>query len=182
MRKSLCAGVLVLAAALSIASPASAAPCAGADQVPSAGSLDEARDATLCLLNAERARRGLRPLHANRRLRHAAERYSRHMVRFNFFDHVSRVNGSTLMSRVRRTDYLADARGWALGENIAWGADHRGTPAEIVDSWMHSAGHRANILSRNYSEIGVGIAPGAPAQLPDGMAAATYTTDFGARG
>ena len=47
---------------------------------------------------------------------------------------------------------------------------------------MHSPGHKANILTPSYRDIGIGIALGAPAKLPDGMPAATYTTDFGARG
>jgi uncharacterized protein YkwD len=46
--------------------------------------------------------------------------------------------------------------------------------------WMHSPGHRANILSRTFKEIGIGIARGAP-ESGQGGDAATYTTDFGFR-
>jgi uncharacterized protein YkwD len=183
VRKSLCACAVALAAALAPATPAVAAPsCAAADEIPTRTAIDEAAAATLCLLNRERAERGLRRLHSNRRLRRAAERYSRHMVRHNFFDHVSRVNGSTLIGRIKRSAYLSETRAWSLGENIAWGAGHRATPRQTVAAWMRSPGHRANILGRHFDEIGVGIAPGAPADLPGGFAAATYTTDFGARG
>ena len=184
MRKSLISCAATLAAGLALAAvpaSASAAACDAADEIPSAGTLDDARDATLCLLNRERTSRGLRKLRSNGRLREAAERYSRHMVARNFFDHVS-PTGSTMTGRIKATDYLDDARGWSLGENIAWGGGRLATPSEIVDAWMHSAGHRANILSRAFDEIGVGIAPGAPRRLPGGMDAATYTTDFGARG
>jgi uncharacterized protein YkwD len=103
-------------------------------------------------------------------------------VRHDFFDHVSRVTGSTLVGRVKRTAYLARAQGWSLGENLAWGAGSRATPRETVQAWMRSPGHRQNILTRNFREIGVGVVLGAPADLPNGLRAATYTTDFGARG
>ena len=52
-----------------------------------------------------------------------------------------------------------------------------GTPEAIVDAWMNSSGHRANILSRDFREIGVGFSPG----TPNGGSATggIYTTDFG---
>jgi uncharacterized protein YkwD len=86
------------------------------------------------------------------------------------------------MTRVRSTAYLASANGWALGENIAWGAGSLATPTATVRAWMHSAGHRHNILTGRFSEIGIGVVPGAPVALPADMNAATYTTDFGTRG
>src|SRR4051794_4780774 len=97
------------AAVLVVAAPASAgaAPsnCPGADALPTPSTLSAARSATLCLLNTVRRADSLRPLHANRRLRRAADRYSRQMVRRSFFNHVS-PTGSTLVSRVRATHYL----------------------------------------------------------------------------
>ena len=45
----------------------------------------------------------------------------------------------------------------------------------MVRAWMNSAGHRANILSRSFKQIGIGIANGAP----NGGSGATYATDFG---
>ena len=174
----------IAAAALSaalFAAPASASPCPGGDVVPSNANVPQARHATLCLLNHERAMHGLRRLHASRKLRSAASAYSWAMVRNDFFDHVS-PSGSTLLGRVRKTAYLSSAHGWALGENLAWGAGSLATPRQTVRAWMHSAGHRHNILTGRFNEIGIGIAPGAPVRLPAGMPAATYTTDFGTRG
>jgi len=169
-----------LAAAV-CAAPASAQPCPGGDVTPTAANVAQARHATLCLLNHERKMRGLHRLRSSRSLRGAASAYSWAMVRDDFFNHVS-PSGSTLVGRVRRTAYLARARGWMLGENIAWGAGSLATPRQTVNAWMHSAGHRHNILTARFTEIGIGIAPGAPVRLPDGLSAATYTTDFGARG
>src|SRR3954452_2966821 len=174
-------GAAALTAALAAPASAFASPCPGGDAVPTATNIVQARHATLCLLNHERRMHGLRRLRASHSLRTAANAYSWSMVRDDFFDHVS-PGGSTLVGRVRKTAYLSSARGWALGENLAWGAGALATPRQTVRAWMPSAGHRHNILTGRFREIGIGIAPGAPVRLPDGMPAATYTTDFGARG
>jgi uncharacterized protein YkwD len=175
------AGAAVLAAAAAPAA-ANAAPasCPGADTLPTPSTIATARAATLCLLNQIRRAHGECPLHGNRRLRRAAQRYSRAMVAHDFFNHVS-PGGSTLFTRVRATRYLRSARSWALGENIAWGSGHFATPRDTVSMWMHSAGHRHNILTARFREIGIGIAVGAPVRAVAGLPAATYTTDFGVR-
>ena len=69
--------------------------------------------------------------------------------------------------------------GWTLGENLAWGSYQLATPKSIVRSWMHSPGHRANILNADFHEIGVGVVEGAPE--PGVESAATYATSFGTR-
>jgi uncharacterized protein YkwD len=178
--RRLLTGAVTLVAAL-LAVPAAALACDNADDIPTAASISDARDATLCLLNMERTSRGLSKLRSNSRLQDAAQGYSRSMVVNNFFDHVS-PGGSTLVTRVKATRYLNNANGWMLGENIAWGGSTRATPRETVQAWMNSAGHKRNILTSAFTDIGIGIALGAPATLPDGMASATYTTDFGQRG
>ncbi len=94
------------------------------------------------------------------------------MASHNFFAH------GDFVGRIRSARYLRGARGWTVGENIAWGSWDYATPASIVDGWMHSPGHRANILHRAFREIGVGVAIGAPSPV-GGQPAATYTTDFG---
>lgn len=156
---------------------AGAASCPDARLKPSHSNAERVRAATLCLLNRERTRRGLRKLRADDALRGAGQRYAKAMVRQRFFDHVS-PSGSTLTTRVRATSYPRGARRVSLGENIAWGAGGRATPAAIVDSWMHSAGHRRNILDRSFREIGIGVVRGTPTGRTGG---ATYVTDFGMR-
>ena len=154
--------------------------CLDADRTPTVDNAVALRNATLCLLNEERASRGLKPLKANTALRRAAQKHSRRMVQEGFFDHVS-PGGSTLISRVKRgTSYLSGALKWSLGENIAWGCGHLATPGETVEGWMGSAGHRRNILNRRFHHIGIGVAIGAPEDATGGPAA-TYTTDFGSR-
>jgi uncharacterized protein YkwD len=183
LRRPLLAAPLA-ALALLAPSPATAQSpdCAGADVLPTPASLDAARDATLCLLNAERQERGLRPLRQNDKLGVAAESYSREMVEHKFFAHVSAATGSTLRDRVSATTYLRGASGWQLGENLAWGSGELSTPARTVVAWMRSPGHRDNILTRRFREIGIGIVAGAPTRVPDSLSAATYTTEFGVRG
>jgi uncharacterized protein YkwD len=175
--------VAVLTVSLSLAAPgvaSAAAACPGADLTPSSENVSQIRTATLCLLNRERTRRGMKRLSESPQLRKTAENYSRTMVAQSFFDHVS-PGGSTLLSRVKRsTAYLENVRSWALGENIAWGTGELATPAETMKGWMASSGHRHNILNRRFRHVGIGIALGAPVDA-QGLPAATYTTDFGYR-
>ena len=159
---------------------AQSSSCANTDVTPSPSSMPIVRTAILCLLNAQRGAHGKLALHANASLAHAAGNYSLAMVHEGFFDHVS-PGGSTLVSRVHRTTYLNGVRGWMLAENIAYGTGGDSTPKAIVNMWMHSAGHRANILNPQYRDIGIGAALGAPVQVSGASAAATYTTDFGQR-
>jgi len=170
---------LLVTASCLFAAPAAQAHgsrCPGADTAPTAHNLRQERAATLCLLNAQRAARGLRPLRANARLAIAAERHSADMAVHHYFAHVA-PSGLDPVARLERIGYVAGSGSWTVGENIAWGGGPLASPRAIVKMWMHSPGHRANILQRSFREIGVGVVPSAP----DGPGA-TYTTDFGARG
>jgi uncharacterized protein YkwD len=170
---------LTTAAVAPAAEASSAHACSGANRVPTAANLARASHATLCLLNAQRAAHGLRRLKASRMLDRSARRYARSMVAHDFFSHVS-PSGQTLQARISRSGYLRGANGWAYGENLAWGSGSHATPRQIVRAWMASPGHRANILSARWRNIGVGIAPGAPVA---GVGhAASYVTHFGWRG
>ncbi|MGZ4277018.1 MAG: CAP domain-containing protein [Solirubrobacteraceae bacterium] len=173
--------LIVLTAILALAvtaSSAHAAGCRGADASPGQASSRTLDQATLCLMNAERHAHGRAPLRAQHALGRAAAAYARAMVRGRFFDHVS-PGGSTMVARVRATAYLHRAGSYSIGENIAWGGGYLGTPRAIVRAWMHSAGHRANLLSPAFRDVGVGVAAG----VPDGsMPGGTYVCDFGRRG
>ncbi|MGW7132492.1 CAP domain-containing protein [Streptomyces bobili] len=115
--------------------------------------------------NRERARAGLRPLAADPLLATAARAYSTDMAARSFYSHIS-PEGSQPWDR-------ASAAGSArrtIGENIACG---QRSPSEVVEGWMNSPGHRANILKPAFTHIGVGFAGGGPS--------ATYWTQlFGA--
>jgi uncharacterized protein YkwD len=157
---------------------ASAKACANADREPDQVSQPALARATVCLLNEERAQRGLRKLAPSRRLSSAARSHTTDMVRGQYFAHVSR-SGEDAVDRIRDTGYLRNAGRWTVGENLAWGSGVRGTPGEIMSAWMQSPGHRANILKPGFREVGVGIELKAPTETSS--PAATYTTAFGTR-
>jgi uncharacterized protein YkwD len=177
-RNSLVAFAL-LAACLPFAAPAAAAPpCKHAGDRAGEASDLELVQASVCLMNKARAERGLRALKVNRRLARAAAAHSEDMVEKGYFSHYSR-SGGNIVSRLRRTGYLRGARAWAVGENLAWGSGWRSTPRSIWRAWMRSSGHRANILSSRFREVGVGVV----LQTPRGghRLGGTYTTTFGMR-
>jgi uncharacterized protein YkwD len=161
-----------------VARAADANACSAANSSPTEVSANRLEEIVLCLVNRERTSRGLGRLRGNGRLDRAARGHSRAMVQQRFFAHDS-PGGASVLDRVKRRGYRS-AGGLMVGENIAWGSGSYSTPAEIVDGWMHSSGHRANILHAGFREIGVGVALGAPRPV-NGQPAATYTTDFGTR-
>jgi uncharacterized protein YkwD len=150
-----------------------AAPASAAS--PCAASAASARVSTLCLINAERAAHGVRPLRLDKRLSRAALRHSRDMVANRYFAHDSR-SGAGFSARIASTGWMHGRSRWNVGENLAWGSGSLATPRAIVKSWMHSAGHRHNMLQARFHVIGIGIGAGAPT---GGGSGRTYTTDFG---
>jgi uncharacterized protein YkwD len=158
-------------ALLAFAAPSALAACANDDAAPGdAGAVA----ATLCLLNQQRAAHGLSAFSEATVLDKAADRFAADMVQRRFFDHVS-PGGGTFMDRIKAAGWVSSGS-WSAGENIAWGSGGLATPASVVDGWMHSAGHRANILDGSFTQIGIGIADGAPQSgVRDG---GTYVTDF----
>ncbi|CAB1246210.1 Serine protease [Clostridiaceae bacterium BL-3] len=102
------------------------------------------------LVNAERSKNGLAPLKANTELSKVAAVKAQDMIDKNYFSHNSPTYGSPFdMMKKFGISYTA------AGENIAYGQK---TPSEAMNAWMNSAGHRANILNSNFTEIGVGVA------------------------
>jgi len=152
--------------------------CLGVDLQPDAANVAAVERATLCLLNDERLARHLPALRPNAELARAALGHARDLVRHRYFSHRSR-SGATVVDRIRRTGYLRGAGfDWTVGENVAWGLLGRAQPRAIVAAWMRSPEHRAALLRKQFEEIGLGVALGAPkfTHLPG----ATYNTDFGA--
>jgi uncharacterized protein YkwD len=165
-------------AALALCAPATARAddCAGADLVPAADNVAAVGQATLCLLNQQRAADGVGPLVENPALSSASTGYSQRMVAQGFFAHES-PDGGTLVDRLTAAGYLGGDDAWVVGENIGWGQASLATPRSMVDAWMNSPGHRENLLSADFTEVGLGLALGTPADQTWG---ATYTTDFAA--
>jgi uncharacterized protein YkwD len=152
--------------------------CPDADLEPSGANLGRIRAAILCLHNQIRAEHHLPLLREHKRLRKAALGHSRDMVRAHYFEHTT-PSGVTMVDRILKARYVREDQGWALGENLEWGTGSLSTPRGAMDAWMHSPGHRANILQRSFRELGVGVAVGVP--VADATGGATYTVDFGVR-
>ena len=102
------------------------------------------------LVNKERVSRGLAPYKYSAELSRVARFKSQDMIDKNYFSHESPTYGSPFRMMERFGLKFS-----AAGENIAYG---QRTAAEVMNSWMNSPGHRANILSQNYTHIGIGVA------------------------
>jgi uncharacterized protein YkwD len=159
------------------AKTAALAPCQNADVMPTADNVELVRAAILCLHNQIRAEKDLPLLKDNSKLRKAAIGHSSAMVSQGYFDHTS-PDGDTFVDRVVGAGYIKRNDGWTLGENIAWGTGDLSTANGVMNAWMNSAGHKANILKKAYREVGVGIRLGVPTD--DGIGA-TITADFGVK-
>jgi uncharacterized protein YkwD len=156
-----------------------AAPCQSTQITPTPENVQTVREATLCLINQERARNGKLPLTVNQQLEQSAQTHSNQMVSESYFSHVS-PTGETPLQRMQAADYIPSQQvGYTIGENIAWGTLSLATPQAIVAAWIASPEHLANILESKYQETGIGIDPGVPASLSEGQPGATYTQDFG---
>lgn len=121
-----------------------------AEQKPAeeAKSLSEFEQRVVELTNAERAKQGLPALKIDTELSKVARTKSEDMQKNNYFDHNSPTYGSPFdMMKKFGISYTS------AGENIAQG---QRTPEEVVQAWMNSAGHRANILNNGFTHIGVG--------------------------
>ncbi|MDR9853952.1 CAP domain-containing protein [Paenibacillus sp. VCA1] len=99
------------------------------------------------LVNQERAKAGLKPLTENAKLSNMAMDKAKDMSNNNYFDHNSPTYGSPFDMMKKYGISFSYA-----GENIAKGQK---TPADVMNAWMNSEGHRANILNSNYTTIGV---------------------------
>ena len=97
----------------------------------------------LNLVNMERAKVSARPLRLSNDLMGAASVRAEEITRY--FSH-TRPDGSSCFTLVRDRNHT-------MGENIAAGS---ATPEAVVDQWMNSPGHRANMLNKSFKELGVG--------------------------
>jgi uncharacterized protein YkwD len=141
----------------SAATPTAAAP---AKDHPGADPISQ----VVALVNRERAAAGCKPVSVDPRLTVTAYRHSADMARRAYFSHVD-PDGADPGQRITSSGYR-----WArYGENIAAGYSD---PGAVMVGWMHSPGHRANILNCGFRDIGVGAAY-------DGAHKGYWTQDFG---
>src|SRR5690625_2081406 len=113
------------------------------------GNVSEFEKRVIELTNKERAAYGLKPLQADYELGRVSKEKSRDMLNYQYFDHNSPIYGSPFdMMDAYQVNYRT------AGENIAKG---QVSPEEVVNAWMNSEGHRANILNGSFTHIGVGF-------------------------
>lgn len=109
-------------------------------------------EAVLKLVNEERSKQGLKSLKLSSKLNEVAYEKSRDMAVNRYFSHNSPTYGTPFqMLKQYNVTYRT------AGENIAAG---QRTPKDVMQAWMNSSGHRANILNANYTELGVGYYKG----------------------
>jgi uncharacterized protein YkwD len=153
--------------------------CPNAGETPSADNIGDLNAAILCLVNGERAANGnLPPLTQSSQLDQAASGMASLMVSEHFFSHET-PDGKNVVDRVEPTGYLPGSGDWVVGENLAWGSGALSTPQAIVNGWMNSAGHKANILAPDYKDIGLAAAMGSPLTTSSG--GTVYVNNFGAK-
>lgn len=164
-------------AALALAAPqdAAAAACKGSDKGPRKISNKTAAKAVACLVNKERRKHGKSRMKVHSDLDRAARGHSEAMQKSNCFQHQC-PGEPDIVGRYTRADYLPCRCSWGAAENIGWGPGSKGTPRKIVDAWMKSSEHRANILG-SFDHIGVGVRWGSPTKRSSN--AGTYTLNFG---
>lgn len=107
------------------------------------------------LVNIERSKEGLSALTGNMLLERSATKHAQDMRTNTYFDHTA-LDGRSPTQRIKAEGYPNPSCACRIyyGENIARGQT---TPAQVVRDWMNSEGHRKNILSPNFTEIGIGI-------------------------
>jgi uncharacterized YkwD family protein/spore coat assembly protein SafA len=118
--------------------------------VPNIDDVKKLENEVIVLVNQERAKRGLQTLTQNWQLCRIARYKSQDMVNKNYFAHISPTYGSPF-----KMMESFGIRFSAAGENIAMGQQ---SPQAVMTAWMNSPGHRSNILSAAYTQIGVGVA------------------------
>ncbi|MBN6053429.1 CAP domain-containing protein [Nonomuraea sp. RK-328] len=129
--------------------------CARVTPPTTGGGASRVEEQVVALTNKARAGNGCRPLTHDPKLHLAAERHSADMAARGFFDHTA-PDGSDPGSRIRAAGFTP-IRAW--GENIAMG---QRTAAQVVQGWLDSPGHRANIMNCSFTHIGVGHAAKGP--------------------
>lgn len=141
---------------------------AGSAQAASTAALTGTESSLLTAMNEARRAHGLRPLRADGRLEHAARGHSSEMLRTGTFFH------GAFSARIRGVGVRAPR----VGENLAWGVGALSRARAIVNTWLASPGHRANLFHPGYRIVGVGALRGT---FSGRRGTLMVTTDFAGR-
>ena len=183
MRRSAAAALAIAVALLAQAAPGAVAvpldaliaPSSACPGTGDAGDPVAAQEqAMLCMTNYARRHAGLAGLGEADKLDRSAGHKSGDILRCDSFSHEA--CGRDFTYWMQRVGYLP-APCWRAGENIAWGTGSYGTVHSIFSAWIHSPGHRENILGR-FRQVGTGLRVGG---LEGYEAAHVWTQEFGTR-
>jgi uncharacterized protein YkwD len=167
--------IAIALAALLLAAPAGAATLS---------QQDAAEKRLVRRINHVRANHDLKPMRVVTRLKRAATRHSNSMANHGYFRHELRHDGKwkPFGTWIRWFWPGPDYPSWSAGENLAWGAPGLGA-RKTVTLWMHSPGHRANLLNKDWNRIGVSIVHVVDplGEYADFGEATIATADFGRR-
>lgn len=150
-----------------------AGECPGADTPVSGTDTVSAARSVHCLANLAREAAGAPALAVHPKLEASARAHAEQMVAWRFFGHVDQAG--TFYDHLREAGY-ADSSFVAGGENLAW-LGGAATPRSVVNAWLESPGHRANLLDRRLRDSGVAVV----AATPTGVPGATFVHHLGAR-
>ena len=159
------AGLALVASGLNLSGTTEAAPSAGLEQPAgialASSSSTSFEKQVLSLVNKARAKKrkcgattykAAKPLKWNSKLALAAERHSRDMSTRDYFSHTGE-NGSSPYSRIKATGYRYKAAGETLAAGYA-------TPSAVVNAWLKSPGHCKIVMSKSYTQVGIGYYSG----------------------
>ena len=148
--------------------------CAFTDLVIRRSTIKRVRKGIVCLVNQQRAAAGVAKVRTNLRLQKAATAHVKDMRARLYFAHEG-PGGPDLVSRLRKAKFWPAT----AGENLAAGTGSLATARGIVDAWMHSAGHRTNMLDKRFRWVGIGIGHTFPD--PPTAPGGTVAAEFGVR-
>ena len=144
------------------------------NQTSTSASVAAQESAMSCMHNYVRSRKGLPSLATRSALLSAANSKSLDIIRCADFSH--QACGRETFYWTKRVGYATGC--WGAGENIAWGSGSLGSVRSIMRAWLHSTGHRENILRSRFRDKGVGLVKGRFAGYSN---AQVWTTQFGYR-
>ena len=127
-----------------------------------------------CMTNFARRHAGMSGYSSSDKLADSSDRKGQDIIRCDSFSHYA--CGRDFTFWLRRVNFIGGC--WTAGENIAWGTGELGSARSVFRAWLHSAGHRENILAGDFSQLGVSLRIG---DLEGNSGAHVWVQHFGDR-
>jgi len=158
--------------------------CPNADTNVAGIALPDFDRSVRCLINERRAENHLAPLNPSGVLHDAAYIYATSMLSGQFYGHhgclAGKNNCSTVIGRLRFLGYIRPGWAWIVGEVLRGAGPDTSTPNAVVEAWMESPPHRAQVLKPRFREVGVASVRGITDAFPS-TEGVTAAAEFGFR-